>query len=62
MADNKWSEQKEDHVERKTKRCQSKRKISEMERTFQESYTHVQLHTHKHTHIYSWKNDEKFLI
>ena len=37
MADGKWSEQMEDHLESKTKSCQPRRKFSEVQRTFQKS-------------------------
>ena len=37
MADSKWSERKEEHLESKTKSCKPKRKTSEVDRSFQES-------------------------
>ena len=37
IADSKWSEQKEEHLESKTKSCQPRRKTSQVEGTFQES-------------------------
>ena len=55
MADSKWNEWKEEHIESKTKSCLPRRNTSEVERTFHDSAPKP---SWNHWHIYP-KNYER---